>query len=288
MTEENDTSVATEQLSGTETQPTSPFKEDGTLVENWHKMAPEGYEALRESNTLPRIKKFWDIAKSYEHVRKQVPLDKMPRPNEHFTDSDWDEFHKAGGRPETAADYNIKRHEEIPEVAMTPEMITGFQDLFHKIGLSRKQVAAIVEYNDNLTLDKMNSMAQQEELDFNTLKDGLTKKWGMAYDQKTHLGNIAIEKGMKGDLDFKERLIEKINKDPDLIEFASNLGSLFGEHGIAEDPNIPTPGDMDTKMNEAMAHPAYMDAKHPQHERQVQLVKQLTEAKVKSLKNRKD
>lgn len=264
--------------------PASLMGADGALVKDWHKQAPEGYEDLREDPSLATVKNFWGLSKNFVNTKKKVGAETIIRPNEHFTDADWDEFHKAGGRPETAADYSIKRHEEIPKEAMTDEMITGFQDLFHKIGLSKEQSDAIVDYNDNLTLTAMKTMAQQDELDFNNLKDSLVKKWGMAYDQKAHLGNIAIEKGMKGDLDFKERLIEKINKDPDLIEFASNLGSLFSEHGIVEDSNLPTPADMDTKINEAMAHPAYMDAKNPQHERQVQLVKQLTETKVKNLK----
>ena len=169
-------------------------------------------------------------------------------------------------------------------------MIEGYQDLFKKIGISKKQSDAISAYNSEQMISQLTTMAQKSEMDFNILKDGLTKKWGLAFEQNTHLGNIAIDKGaIKGadgkvDLDAKERLIEKINKDPDLIEFASNLGSLFSEHKIVEDSNIPSIGDMDSKIREAQAHPAYMDGRHIEHDRQVQLVSHLIQEKTKHQK----
>lgn len=260
-------------------EPVSPFNKDGTLVKDWHKLAPDDYEELRESKTLPRIKKFWDLSKSYENVRRQVPLDKMPRPNENFTDADWDEFHKAGGRPDTPGDYNIKMPKDFPEEYWNQDNAEKYQEVFHKLGLSKKQADALVSLNNEMTLATLKGIEQQKEIDFNILKDSLVKKWGRAYDQNVHLGNIAIEKGMKGDLDFKERLLEKINADPDLIEFASNLGSLFSEHGIVEDTTIPTIGDMDDKISKAMQEPAYLNADHPDHKRQVQLVQQLFKEK---------
>lgn len=274
-------------------QPSSPFNEDGTLVENWQALAPEGYEELRESQTLPRLKKFWDVAKSYEHVRRQVPLDKIAKPNENFTDSDWEAWYEAGGRPETAADYGIKRPKDYPEELWDEQRSQGYQDLFHKIGLSKAQSDALVAYNNEQTLALKKTLDQQEELNFKTLEDNLHTKWGAAYDQNVHLGNIAIEKGSKGDLEYKERLLDKINSDPDLIEFASNLGSLFAEHKIVEDTKIPTPGDYDEQISKAMGmdlspeqrknHP-YLNRNHPDHKRQVEMVKRLFEEKNKSLK----
>jgi hypothetical protein len=40
---------------------------------------------------------------------------------------------------------------------------------------------------------------------------------------------------------------------------------------------------MDTQIREAMRHPAYMDGKNPDHDRQVQLVQQLIMEKTKQL-----
>jgi len=280
MNEENDTSVSTEQLS-TETKPASPFNADGTLVENWHTLAPEGYEHLREDKTLPRIKKFWDLSSSYVNVRKQVPLDKMPRPNDNFSEADWDEFYKAGGRPDTPQDFNIKKPEDFPEEYWVQDNADKYQEVFHKLGISKKQSDALVALNNEMTLAAIKEIEQQEEMEFTTLKDNLRKKWGRAFDQNTHLGDIAIEKGAKGDEGFKERLIEKINKDPDLIEYSANLGSLFSEHEIFEDTKIPTPSDIQKQINELRADPRFLSKEKSIRQPLIDQINRLTEQMLK-------
>jgi hypothetical protein len=256
---------------------------DGTFAENWHTMLQDG--TLHEDKTLPRIKDVESLAKSYVHVRKQVPLDKMARPNENWTDSDWEEYHKAGGRPDTAEDFNIKKPDDLPEgIPWDEDLSKDYQNLFFKIGLSKKQSDAIADFNKTRMIETKQRLDQMKESEFVTLKDALTKKWGMAYDQNVHLGNIAIEKGSKKDLDFKERLIQKINADPDLVEFTSNLGGLFAEHKIVEDTNIPTPADIQTRISEEMARDSYTNRNHPNHKHQVQLVQQLFQEKVKYAK----
>ena len=261
--------------------PASPFNADGTLVENWHTLAPEGYEHLREDKTLPRIKKFWDLSSSYVNVRKQVPLDKMPRPNDNFSEADWDEFYKAGGRPDTPQDFNIKKPEDFPEEYWVQDNADKYQEVFHKLGISKKQSDALVALNNEMTLAAIKEIEQQEEMEFTTLKDNLRKKWGRAFDQNTHLGDIAIEKGAKGDEGFKERLIEKINKDPDLIEYSANLGSLFSEHGIFEDTKIPTPSDIQKQINELRADPRFLSKEKSIRQPLIDQINRLTEQMLK-------
>ena len=256
MSEEN-ASVETEQA--TEQTTTSFVDADGKLVDNWQSHAPKGYEDLADDASLKTIKSVWDMGKSYVHVRKQVPLDKTALPNDKWGEGDWNEWHKAGGRPETSADYGITRHEEIPEESMTKEMIDGYQDLFHRIGLSKKQADAISEYNTDRMLAQMKTMAQTQEDSTNETIDSLRKEWGLAYDQNVHRGNVAIEKDkdIGKDPAYKARLLEKVNKDPDLIRFASNMGFKFVEHKIIEDPGIPSPGDLQTQIAEIMADKRY-------------------------------
>ena len=277
MSDETTPPVAPEQPPS----PTSPFNADGTLVENWHTLAPEGYEHLREDKTLPRIKKFWDLSSSYVNVRKQVPLDKMPRPNDNFSEADWDEFYKAGGRPDTAQDYNIKKPEDFPEEYWVQDNADKYQEVFHKLGINKKQSDALVALNNEMTLAAIKDIEQQEEMEFTTLKDNLRKKWGRAFDQNTHLGDIAIEKGAKGDEGFKERLIEKINKDPDLIEYSANLGSLFSEHGIFEDTKIPTPSDIQKQINELRADPRFLSKEKSIRQPLIDQINRLTEQMLK-------
>jgi len=266
-----------------EAPPTSLVDADGKLVDNWQTHAPKGYEDLIEDKSLSTIKNVWDMGKSYVHIRKQVPMDKTALPNDKWGETEWSEWHKAGGRPETAADYDIKRHEEIPEEAMTKEMIEGYQELFHSIGLSKKQSDAIAAYNSEKMLAQINTMAQNQEDSANQVSDGLRKLWGLAYDQNIHRGNVAIDKDkdVEGDGAYKARLLEKVNKDPDLIRFASNMGYKFVEHKIIEDPGIPTPADLQTQIAEIQADPRFShvdpEVRQPLIDKMLLLQRRLTE-----------
>jgi len=266
--------------------PTSIVDADGKLVDNWQSHAPKGYEDLVGDESLKTLKSVWDMGKSYVHIRKQVPLDKTALPNDKWGDGEWSEWHKAGGRPDTAADYGIKRHEEIPEEAMTQDSIDGYQELFHKIGLSKKQVDAIGDHNTELMLKQIRDMAQAQEDRNNQTSDGLRKLWGLAYDQNVHRGNVAIEKDkdIEKDSAYKARLLEKVNKDPDLIRFASNMGYKFVEHKIVEDPGIPSPGDIQTQITELMSDARYHhidpEVRQPLIDKVLMLRRKLNESKL--------
>jgi hypothetical protein len=246
MTEEGDVPEVPEP-----TVPPSLVSADGSLVDGWQQYAPEGFEDLKDDKTLSTIKNVWNLGKSYVHVRKQVPLDKMPRPNESWGDEEWSEFYKAAGRPETPKDYG-----DIPK------------ETFHKLGLTPRQVEGIRTLNADH--DAIYTKAVEEaEKDFNTrLWDQLHDKWGRAYDQKVFRGEKAIERGTKGDEGFHERLLAKINKDPDLIEFVANIEDQFSEHEPVERPNIPTPDDLQQQIDKLMADPRLMDRNAPQAVRQ--------------------
>ncbi len=239
------------------TIPASLISADGSLVDGWHAQAPEGYEDLREDKSLGTIKSIFALGKSYVHVRKQVPMDKMPRPNDNWGADDWNEFHTAGGRPDTAADYGIKRHESIPEEAMPQEVLDGFQEVLFKHGASKKLADALVAYNDEQTLKMMKQIADKET-EFNTkLWDSLHDTWGRAYDQRVARGTKAIERGAKGDEGFYQRVLAEVNKSADMIKLMANIEDGFSEDTLVESPRIDTPADTKSQITELMADPRY-------------------------------
>jgi hypothetical protein len=262
----------------------SIVSKDGSLVENWHTLAPEGYEDLKESKTLPRIKNIWDFGKSYEHVRRQVPMDKIAKPTEHFTDQDWEEWHNAGGRPPTPQDYNIQKPEDFPDELWNQDNANSAQDLFHRIGLNQNQVNELLNWNNQLTLDAKKVMDEATAQKVQEVEDKLHKDWGAAYDQKIQMGNMAIEKDPDTkDPEYKERLLDKVNRDPDLIRFASNLGAKFIEAG-APMPNIPTPDEINSRISQEMQKKSYTDRNHPDHKNQVKVVERLFKERAENMK----
>lgn len=261
--------------------PTSIIGEDGNFVKNWQTLLKD--ESLHEDKTLGTIKNPESLAKSYVHVRKQVPLDKIAKPTENYGDEDWNQWYEAGGRPPTAADYNIQKPEEFPEEHWNKELMTNAQEVFHKIGLNQKQAKELMSWYNQTSLSAIQAEAQNNETQVREVEDALHREWGAAFSEKVRIGNLAVEKAVtdkngRVDEEYKIRLLDKINRDPDLIKMTSNLGGKFIEAG-APMPGIPTPGDIQNRINEEMAKPAYCTAAHPDHKRQVQLVQRLFQEK---------
>lgn len=259
--------------------PVSMIGKDGNFVKDWQRLLDD--ETLHEDKTLQTQNNLNSLAKSYVHVRKQVPLDKIAIPNENTTDEEMEAFYIAGGRPPTAVDYNIARPEDFPEEHWNADLALAAQDLFHKIGLNSKQAAAINEFNNANIMAAIKSQNDAIITNRQEIKDGLYKDWGAAYEAKKHQGNYAVEKGTGGDEDFKTRLCAKFGDDPDFIRFTSNLGGKFAEHGDIVESKIPTPGDIQTEINKEMQTEAYKSGRHPDHKAAVQKVARLFQEKNK-------
>lgn len=261
------------------TTPVSMIGEDGNFVKDWQRLLDD--ETLHEDKTLMTQKNLNGLAKSYVHVRRQVPLDKMAIPNENTSDEEMEAWHTAGGRPPTAVDYNITRPEDFPEEHWKDERANKWMERFHKAGLNPKQVAYlfgehsadilgdIKEYNDAIITNR------QE------IKDNLYKDWGAAYESLKHQGNYAVEKGTGGDAEFKARLTAKFGDDPDFIRFTSNIGGKFAEHGDIVESHIQTPGDIQAEIDKEMATEAYKSGKNPGHKAAVKRVSLLFQEKNK-------
>lgn len=283
---ENGTTDATGTETTTVAQPTPLVNADGELREGWRETLPED---IRGEKVFDRVSNFEGIVKSLASAEKMVGRDKIPIPNEASSEVEWDAYYVAGGRPETAADYGLSRPEELPEENWSPELATAAQELFHKIGLSKKQAAALFEFNNNNVITQLAKNAQGAELEATTLKDGLYADWGNALEQKKHFGNVAIEQGKDSD-EHKVRVVEKFGNDPDFIRLMGNLGGKFAEAGSIKVEGIPTPADIQATIDNEIANPAYGTdyAKHgftkAQHQAQVKKVSQLFQEKTKHTK----
>lgn len=260
---------------------------DGELREGWTGILDED---LRDESYLKEAKTLQGIARSVVSARAMVGKDKIVKPNEASSEADWDAYYVAGGRPDTAGDYNLTRPDELPEENYNQDLANAAQDLFHKIGLSQKQADALFAFNNNNVIALLAKNAQDSEFAAKTLKDGLYAKWGNAFEQKKHLGNVAVESGTLGDVEFKDRLLQKFGNDPDFIEYSANLGSKFAEAGSPDAKMIPTPSDIQARIDEETHKASYgLDyAKHgftkAQHKAQVDLVSRLFQEKVSSTK----
>ncbi len=197
------------------------------------------------------------VAKSFVNTKKMVGANVIAIPTDISTEGEWQEFHKAGGRPETVADYNLKRPDEFPEEYYSQEFADAAQELLFKFGASKKLADALHEMNNNRVLSQLKLQDQAKETARAELESGLATDWGAAFEQKKHLGNMAVTEGTAGDDEFKARLTKKFGDDPDFIRFAANLGGKFAEGKPPGFGAIPTPDDYQDQIEALMADPLY-------------------------------
>jgi len=245
-----DTQVAVAPVSTT----TSIVGQDGSFAEGWVSSLPED---IRDEKCLGTCKSVESMARQYINAQKMIGKDKVAKLSENPTAAELEAWHEAGGRPSTAADYNLTRPDEFPEELFNADLATAAQDLFHKIGLSKAQSDALFAFNNENTLKSWQTYQNDAEALRTSTEDALRVEWGSAFDQRKHFGNVAISEGVGGDEEFQARLTEKFGNDANFVKFASNLGAKFAEHGTVTASTIPTPGDIQEQIDELLATPEY-------------------------------
>jgi len=237
------------------------IESDGTLKDGWVNLLDED---IRNEKSLATHRNIKTLAKTFVNAQRMVGKDKVAIPNENSSEGDWEAFYTAAGRPDSQDGYQMKRPDNLPEEYWNENFAKEAAGLFHKIGLNNKQAEALLKFNTENTLKVVNDGKIAKEQNLAELNTKLYEKWGNAYDQKIHLGNAAIEEGVDGDEEFKQRLLEKVNSDPDLIMFASNLGGKFAEHKGPNFGAIPTPADVQEQITTLEHNPLYLHGTKPE------------------------
>ena len=239
---------------------TNYFGRDGVLSEGWQSTLPEGY---RDEPSLKTVRDAKVLAKMFVDTKRMVGKDTIAIPNDTSPKDEWSEYYRHGGRPDTVEDYGLAVPEGFPpefaETVFPADKIAKWQQRFFDGGVSKKAASQFIAEFANDALADIKTAKQAEEAQLGELTSGLSTDWGAAYDQKIHLGNIAIEEGTMGSQEFKDRVVAKVQKDPDLTRLLANLGSKFAEGKSANFANIPTPSDLQTQIDELMASPVLVD-----------------------------
>ena len=245
--------------------PTNYFGTDGALTEGWNNTLSED---IREEKSLASFKTVGDLAKSFVNTKKMVGKNVVAIPNETSTEGEWSEYYKAGGMPETAADYMLKAPEgmdaEIAKQILPEDRMKVWQDRFFQCGASKKVAdMCIAEFAKDALVD-VQTMQQADETAQADLLSGLSTEWGAAFEQNKHYGNMAIEEASGGNEEFKARLVAKMGNDPDIIRAFSKLGSKFAEGKPPAFGAVPTPSDYQDQIDSLMADPLYTNGTQPQ------------------------
>ncbi len=235
------------------------FNNDGTFGDTWQSTLEE---TLREDKSLSTFKNVNDLAKSFVNTKSMVGKNTMVVPTETSSEAEWDSYHAAGGRPDTVADYNLKAPDDFPaevlEQVLPKARLEAWQERFFKAGVSKKAAEKfIADYAQDILLDIKNA-DNDAQTNLDEMVAGLSQDWGNAYDQKIHLGNLAIEEGTGGNDEFKARIVKLVEHNPDLTRLLANLGGKFAEGKSPNFSAVPTPADYKDQIKEIEENPLYL------------------------------
>ena len=242
---------------------------------NFKDLIPENF---REEKALDNFNNMEDFVKSYLHAQKLVGADKIPVPNKHSTDEDWNEVFKRLGAPSSPDDYKY----DFKDQEMDSGQVQEFNKTAHKLGLLPKQAEGLIKFynemNGNIAANQEEAAAQAQLNVETELRKEFGPQFNKRLDQAKRLAVNSLGQDFLENTYLKDgsRLGDNLNVIKAFSDLADNL---------SEDPIIQGDGssymtakDIEKEITELTQEgSAYWDKTHINHQKSVDEVLKLRE-----------
>jgi hypothetical protein len=270
-TDQTTTATAQPILSSTE-QPTEPVS-----GKTWKEAISEEYR----SN--PNIEKFTELdalAKSYINAVSMIGTDKIPLPGKTATDEQWNEVYNKLGRPESADKYTLELKTDVAPV--DENVIKGFAQNAHKLGLNNKQAQGILEFYKQTLEGSAKEMSVNMETAQAEATNTLRSEWGKTYDENLRKASSVAQTYLEPELlDTQLRDGSRLGDNPKIIKAFANIANLLSEDKIigTEADNVLQGREIEKEIEELTSDKqgAYWNKMHPNHTKVVNQVLALRE-----------
>ena len=221
-------------------------------------------EDLREHPSLSPIKDVGNLARSFVNAQKLIGADKIPFPT-NPTEEDLSNIYSRLGRPETPEGYEFATDGNV----ITEDVAAEYAGVAHKLGLSPKQAAGILDYykgSVGQTTEEMEQLAQEQaEQTTNELK----REWGNSFESKVAAAKGIIEQF--AGLDMLQMRLEdgtKVGNHPAFIKAFAAIGDFKSTVTSEDTINDGTRNSVFTPAQAQAEIDAIMnDKSHPYHDR---------------------
>ena len=242
---------------------------------NFKDLIPENF---REEKSLENFNNMEDFVKSYLHAQKMVGADKIPVPNKHSTDEDWNEVFKRLGAPGSPDDYKY----DFKDQEMDSQQVQEFNKTAHRLGLLPKQAEGLIKFynemNGNIAANQ-EEQAAQAQLNVETeLKKEFGPQFNKRLDQAKRLAVNSLGQDFLENTYLKDgsRLGDNLN----VIKAFSDLADKLSEDPIiqGDGTSYMTAKDIEKEITELTQEgSAYWDKNHINHQKAVDEVLKLRE-----------
>jgi hypothetical protein len=261
------------------TEATAEVKETALTTEqpttNFRDSIPDEY---REEKSLENINSMDDLLKGYVHAQKLVGSNKIPVPNKHATEEDWNEVFKRLGAPDSPEGYkyNLKDQE------MDTGQLQQFNQTAHRLGLLPKQAEGLVKFynelNGNLAANQEEQAAQAQLNTEAELKKEYGPQFAKRLDQAKKLAVSTLGQ------DFLEKTYlndgSRLGDNLSVIKAFSNLADKLSEDEIikGDGTGYMTAKEIEKEITDLTQEGSpYWNKTHPNHQKNIQEVLKLRE-----------
>ena len=272
--------VATEQTTTATAQPILSSTQQQTQPvsgKTWKEAISQEYR----SN--PNIEKFTELdalAKSYINAVSMIGTDKIPLPGKSATDEQWNEVYNKLGRPESADKYTLEFKTDVAPV--DENVIKGFAQNAHKLGLNNKQAQGILEFYKSTLEGSAKEMSVNMESAQAEAANMLRSEWGKSYDENLRKASSVAQTYLEPELlDTQLRDGSRLGDNPKIIKAFANIANLLSEDKIVgtEADNILQGREIEKEIEDLTSdrQGAYWNKMHPNHSKVVNQVLALRE-----------
>ena len=249
----------------TSEQPTTNFKDS----------IPEQY---REEKSLENINSMDDLLKGYVHAQKLVGSNKIPVPNKHATEEDWNEVFKRLGAPDSPEgyQYNLKDQE------MDTGQLQQFNQTAHRLGLLPKQAEGLVKFynelNGNIAANQEDQAAQAQLNTEVELKKEYGPQFSKRLDQAKKLAVSTLGQDFLENTFLKDG--SRLGDNLSVIRAFSNLADKLSEDEIikGDGTGYMTAKEIEKEIDDLTQEGSpYWNKTHPNHQKNIQEVLKLRE-----------
>ena len=242
---------------------------------NFKDTIPQEY---REEKSLENINSMEDLLKGYVHAQKLVGTNKIPVPNKHSTDEDWNEVFKRLGAPDTPEGYKYN----LKDVEMDQSQVSEFNKTAHQLGLLPKQAEGLIKFynemNGNIAATQEEQAAQAQLNTETELKKEYGPQFAKRLDQAKKLAVSTLGQ------DFLEKTYLKdgsrLGDNLSVIKAFSSLADKLSEDEIikGDGTGYMTAKEIEKEIDDLTQEGSpYWNKTHPNHQKNIQEVLKLRE-----------
>ena len=235
-------------------------------------------ESFREEKSLENFNNMEDFVKSYLHAQKMVGADKIPVPNKHSTDEDWNEVFKRLGAPGSPDDYKY----DFKDQEMDSQQVQEFNKTAHRLGLLPKQAEGLIKFynemNGNIAANQEEAAAQAQLNVETELRKEFGPQFNKRLDQAKRLAVNSLGQDFLENTYLKDG--SRLGDNLQVIKAFSDLADKLSEDPIiqGDGSSYMTAKDIEKEITELTQEgSAYWDKNHINHQKSVDEVLKLRE-----------